>query len=90
VHLDFEAARREDRAGVREYRIWVKDGCGRQVDGAAGLPSAAELPYAPRQLQLVPIPDFHCPPSCETALIDYSSSVSRKAFVSFRSMRPRD
>jgi hypothetical protein len=34
----------------------VKGGCGRQADGAAGLPSAPEMPCAPRQLRLVPFP----------------------------------
>ena len=28
-----------------------------QVDGTAGLPSAPEMPCAPQQLRLVPIPD---------------------------------
>jgi hypothetical protein len=32
----------------------VKGGCRRQVDGAAGLRSAPEMPCAPRQLRLVP------------------------------------
>ena len=32
----------------------VKGGCRRQVDGTAGLPSAPEMPCAPRQLRLVP------------------------------------
>jgi hypothetical protein len=36
----------------------VRGGCGRQADGAAGLPSAPEMPCAPRQLRLVPIADI--------------------------------
>jgi hypothetical protein len=35
----------------------VKGGCRRQADGAAGLPSAPEMPCAPRLLRLVPLPD---------------------------------
>jgi hypothetical protein len=35
-------------------RLGVKGGCRRQVDGTAGLPSAPEMPCAPRQLRLVP------------------------------------
>jgi hypothetical protein len=44
------------QSGLRRLR--VKGGCGRQADGAAGLPSAPEMPCAPRQLRLVPIPDL--------------------------------
>jgi hypothetical protein len=36
--------------------VCVKGGCRRQVDDAAGLPSAPEMPCAPRQLRLVPNP----------------------------------
>jgi len=36
----------------------VSGGCRRQVDGTAGLPSAPEMPCAPRQLRLVPLPDL--------------------------------
>ena len=35
-------------------RFRVKGGCRRQVDGTAGPPSAPEMPFAPRQLRLVP------------------------------------
>ena len=34
--------------------LGVKGGCRRQVDGTAGLPSAPEMPCAPRQLRLAP------------------------------------
>ena len=34
--------------------LWAKGGCRRQADGTAGLPSAPEIPCAPRQLRLVP------------------------------------
>jgi hypothetical protein len=37
-----------------ELPLRVKGGCRRQVDGAAGLRSAPEMPCAPRQLRLVP------------------------------------
>jgi hypothetical protein len=26
-----------------QCRLWVKDGCGRQIDGTAGVPSAPEI-----------------------------------------------
>src|ERR1700720_473013 len=38
-------------------QLWVKGGCRPQVDGTAGVSSTTELPYASRQLRLVPIPD---------------------------------
>jgi hypothetical protein len=38
--------------------LWVKGGCRRQVDGTSGLPSAPEMPCAPRQLRLVPQTDL--------------------------------
>ena len=37
--------------------LGVKGGCRHQVDGTAGLPSAPEMPCAPRQLRLVPTRD---------------------------------
>src|ERR1700747_3327490 len=42
-----------DRATGQYFR-WVKGGCHPEVDGTAGLPSAPEMPCAPRQLRLVP------------------------------------
>jgi hypothetical protein len=50
------------KVGIRGRRSrpkWVTGGCRRQVDGTAGLPSAPEMPCAPRQLRLVPIADVH-------------------------------
>ena len=44
----------EDSGG----QLWVKGGCGLQVDGTAGLPSAPEMPCAARQLSLVPQADL--------------------------------
>jgi hypothetical protein len=38
--------------------LWVTGGCRRQVGGTAGLPPAPEMPCAPRQLRLVPLPDI--------------------------------
>ena len=35
-------------------QLWVKGGCRPQVDGTAGVSSTTELPYASRQLRLVP------------------------------------
>jgi hypothetical protein len=37
-----------------EGQLGVKGCCSRQADGTAGLPSAPEMPCAPRQLRLVP------------------------------------
>ena len=42
----------------REGQLRVTGGCHRQVDGTAGLPSVPEMPCAPRQLRLVPLPDI--------------------------------
>ena len=39
---------------LRVRLLWVTGGCHREVDGTAGLPSAPEMPRAPRQLRLVP------------------------------------
>jgi hypothetical protein len=39
-------------------RLGVNGGCRRHLHGTAGLPSAAEMPCAPGQLRLVPIPDL--------------------------------
>src|SRR4051812_30823492 len=36
---------------------WVKRGCGRLVDGAAGVSLASEIPPQFRDLRFVPIPD---------------------------------
>src|SRR5439155_3035782 len=40
----------------------VTGGCRRQADGTAGLPSAPEMPSAPRQLRLVPRVEVTWPP----------------------------
>jgi len=37
---------------------WVKGGCRRQADTAAGLPLTPEMPRVPRRLRLVPHPDI--------------------------------
>jgi hypothetical protein len=44
----------------RNVQIGVRGGCRRQVDGTARLPSATEIPCAPRQLRLVPGTDIWC------------------------------
>jgi len=46
------------------FPLRVKGGCGRQVDGTAGLPSASEMPCAPSQLRLVPRTDKALSPRC--------------------------
>src|SRR6266513_1906409 len=51
---------------------WVKGGCRRQVDRRAGLPSAPEMPCAPRRLRLVPIPDL----MVEVQLVDRTTAKS--------------
>jgi hypothetical protein len=42
------------RHSCREGQLWVKGGYRGRVDGRAGLPSAAEMPFALEQLRLVP------------------------------------
>jgi hypothetical protein len=37
---------------------WVKDGCGREADGMAGLPPAPEIAGAFRHLRFVPFADM--------------------------------
>src|SRR5882762_5846906 len=73
-------------ADARDRSLWVKGGCRRQVDGTAGLPSSPDMPSAPRQLGLVPIPDL----MLEVQLVDRgtANSVRGTGAGAFRDQRP--
>jgi hypothetical protein len=65
-------------AGATVGLLSAKGGCRRRVDGTAGLPSAPEMPYAPRQLRLVPDSDtrsrLKCAPTVTPLRFPYRRS----------------
>jgi hypothetical protein len=66
--------------------LWVKGGCRRQVDGTAGLPSAPEMPCAPRQLRLVPEAEIRTGPLLS---LDLERGVSTKPSYQTKQKRTR-
>jgi hypothetical protein len=75
-------------AGATVGLLSAKGGCRRRVDGTAGLPSAPEMPYAPRQLRLVPDSDTRSRLKCAPTVTPLRFPYRIKSLFSVASRAP--